>query len=326
MEQENKKAALRVSYVSIVVNVVLSVFKLVAGLVAASGAMISDAVHSASDVFSTFVVIAGVSMASSPADEEHPYGHDRLESIAAILLAAVLAVTGFGIGATGIEKIKLGMAGQLQAPGFLALIAAIVSIAVKEWMFHYTKRTAKKIRSDALMADAWHHRSDAFSSIGSLIGIGGAMLGWPILDPIAALVICVLILKAAADIARDAVSKVTDRSCDPETVAKIAETVQKEPGVLRLDSLKTRMFGSKIYVDVEVSADGNMSLYDSHHIAVHIHRHIEENFPEVKHCMVHMNPYMEGKEPHNRLKERAADEVQNETDAEKQQGEEQSEE
>ena len=289
MEQE-KKTAMRVSAVTIVWNVILSIFKLMAGVVGRSGAMISDAVHSASDVFSTIIVILGINIASRQSDDDHQYGHDRLECVAAILLAVVLFATGIGIGIGGINKIIEGTAGKDAIPGMIALIAAVASIVVKEAMFWYTRSAAKKINSGALMADAWHHRSDALSSVGALIGIGGARLGFPILDPIASVVICVFIVKAAYDIFKDAIDKMVDKSCDEETEEKMRQLIEKQKGVLKVDVLRTRLFGAKMYVDIEIAADGNITLREGHEIAQVVHDKVEEEFPLVKHCMVHVNP------------------------------------
>lgn len=291
---EEEKIAMKVSGVSIIVNIALSLFKLVAGIVAHSGAMISDAIHSASDVASTFIVIAGVKMAGKKSDEEHQYGHERLECVSSIILAGLLLVTGIGIGINGIEKIIDGTAGKdLLIPGKLALIAAVVSMAVKEWMFWYTRAAAKKINSGALMADAWHHRSDALSSIGAFIGILGARLGYPILDPVASVVICLFIAKAAVDIFKDAIDKMVDHACDEKTTEQIRDAIEKVEGVERIDVLRTRLFGSKIYVDIEIAADDNLTLKEGHSIAERVHHNIENTFPEVKHCMVHVNPVSE---------------------------------
>ncbi|MBQ9383354.1 MAG: cation transporter [Ruminiclostridium sp.] len=282
--------AMKVSVVSIIVNIVLSLLKLLAGLIASSGAMISDAVHSASDVFSTLVVIVGVRLAKKKPDKEHPYGHERMECVASIILAAVLAATGIGIGLSGIEKIASPDAEELAVPGLLALTAAVVSMIVKEVMFRYTKHAAKKINSGALMADAWHHRSDALSSVGAFAGILGARMGMPVLDPLASVIICVFIEKAAVDIFRDAVDKMVDRSCPDETVDGMKEVILGTQGVLGIDELKTRLFGSKIYVEVEILMDAGKTLVEAHDTAEEVHRAIEEAFPEVKHCMVHVNP------------------------------------
>lgn len=282
--------AMRVSTVSIIVNLALSLFKLIAGIVAHSGAMVSDAVHSASDVFSTFIVMIGVTISGKESDKEHPYGHERLECVASLLLAMVLALTGLGIGKTGVEKILGGEAAGLAVPGLLALIAAVSSVAVKEWMYWYTRAAAKKINSGALMADAWHHRSDALSSIGAFIGILGSRMGYPILDPIASLVICLFILKAAYDIFQDALAKMVDKACPEELVDRMREIILAQEGVEGIDDIKTRLFGAKMYVDVEISVDGDKTLRAAHEIANRVHDAIEDAFPEVKHCMVHENP------------------------------------
>ena len=289
-ETEFQTIANKVSFITIIGNVVLSVIKLLAGIVAHSGAMISDAVHSASDVFSTFVVIIDIKLASKEPDKEHPYGHERLECVAAIILAVVLLITGLGIGMDALNNIIKGNYNALQIPGTLALVAAIVSIVSKEGMYWYTRHYAKKIDSGALMADAWHHRSDAFSSIGALIGIGGAMLGFPVMDSIASLVIFVFIAKASTDIFKDAMDKMVDHSCDEETEKQIYDCIMKNENVKGIDLLQTRIFGNKIYVDVEIQADPSYTLQEAHDIAEVVHDGIEQDFPKVKHIMVHVNP------------------------------------
>ena len=231
-EDEFQRVANKVSFVTIIGNILLSVMKLIVGFIAHSNAMISDAIHSASDVFSTFVVIIGIKLASKKADKEHPYGHERLECVAAIVLSMVLFITGLGIGATALKNITSGDYNNIAVPGILALIAAIISIISKEAMYWYTRYNAKKIDSSALMADAWHHRSDAFSSIGALIGIAGARLGFPIMDSIASLIIFVFIIKAAYDIFKDAIDKMVDHACDDDTVNQIRECVMKHEDVL----------------------------------------------------------------------------------------------
>lgn len=285
------KIAMRVSTVSVAVNLLLSLFKLLAGMIGHSGAMISDAVHSASDVFSTFIVMIGVTVSGKKSDKEHPYGHERMECVASIILAVILAATGIGIGVNGIEKIAGGGGEAVAIPGVLALAAAVVSIVVKEWMYWYTRAAAKKVNSGALMADAWHHRSDALSSIGAFVGIFGARLGFPVLDPAASVVICVFIEKAAIDVFRDAMDKMVDKSCDEQLMENMRQLVYQERGVQAIDEIRTRMFGSKIYVDIEIAADETIPLKDAHQIAQNVHDVIERDFPEVKHCMVHVNPY-----------------------------------
>lgn len=288
--QDYEKTAIRVSTVSIVANFVLMIFKLLAGIIAHSGAMISDAIHSASDVFSTVVVIIGVKISGRKSDRDHPYGHERLECVAAIVLATILSVTGFGIGYTALRKIAAGDYASLAVPGTLALTAAVVSVLVKEGMYQYTKVNAKRIDSGALMADAWHHRSDALSSVGALIGIAGARLGFPIADPIASAVICIFIEKAALDIFMDAVNKMVDKACEDEVETEFKQCAAVQEGVMGVDLLHTRVFGNKIYVDIEIRVDGDKTLREAHGIAERVHDAIEKNFPKVKHIMVHVNP------------------------------------
>ena len=284
-----EKTAMKVSIVSVIWNLLLSVGKLFAGIFANSGAMISDAVHSASDVFSTIIVMIGVKISGKDSDNDHPYGHERLECVAAIILATVLAATGIGIGYGAVVKIMAGDY-NVEMPGILALVAAVVSIVVKELMFWYTRYYAKQIDSSALMADAWHHRSDSLSSIGALIGIIGARLGFGIMEPLASVVICIFIEKAAYDIFMDAVNKMVDKSCDDETMEKIKACAMNIPGVENIDLLRTRVFGNKIYVDMEIAADGNKTLDETHAVAERVHNAIEQEFPKVKHIMVHVNP------------------------------------
>jgi cation diffusion facilitator family transporter len=290
-----KNPAMRVSAVSIAVNIVLSLMKLLAGIIGKSSAMVSDAIHSASDVFSTLIVIAGIRMASKKADREHPYGHERMECVASIILSMLLAMVGLGIGVSGAKKIISGSYAELAIPGMLTLVAAVVSIAVKEWMFWYTRGVAKKINSGALMADAWHHRSDALSSVGSFVGILFSRIGFPVMDSVASVVISLCIIKAAYDIFKDGLDKMVDHSCDEATEADIRTTALAIPGVLGIDDLKTRLFGAKIYVDMEILVDGELTLRESHAIAEQVHNRIEQQFPDCKHCMIHVNPAEEKK-------------------------------
>lgn len=285
-----QKTAVKVSYVSIIGNLILSVFKLFAGITAHSGAMVSDSVHSASDVFSSFIVIIGVKISARSEDKEHPYGHERLECVSAVILAVVLFVTGLFIGADALKNITSGNFRTSGVPEILAMISAVVSIIAKELMYWYTRFYAEKFRSDSLMADAWHHRSDALSSIGALIGIAGARMGYPILEPLASLLICVFIVKASVEIFREAVDKMIDHSCDENTENLIRDCVMKQSGVENIDLLRTRIFGNRIYADIEISADGKISLNDAHSIAENVHSAVEMQFPEIKHIMVHVNP------------------------------------
>lgn len=289
--QEDKDLAMHVSWVSIAVNIVLTAAKLAAGILAHSNAMISDAVHSASDVFSTLVVMAGVTMSARQSDREHPFGHERMECVAALFLGIILFATGAGIGIGAVRDMFFRGGEAPGVPGMLALAAAVVSIAVKEWMYRYTKKTADRIHSGALMADAWHHRSDALSSVGAFVGICGARLGAPFMDPAASFVICIFIGKAALDILKDSLDKMVDRACDEDTSESIRMAALQSEGVERIDGLKTRLFGPKMYVEIQIAVDKEMKLEEVHDIARNVHDKVEEKFPQVKHCLVQVNPF-----------------------------------
>lgn len=230
-------------------------------------------------------------MSNKAADDNHQYGHEKLESVVAVILAVALFATGISIGIEGIKKIISGEI--VTTPGFFALIAAAVTMLIKEILYHYTKKQANKINSSALLAFAWDHRSDALSSVGIFIGILGARNGFPILDRIASVIICGFIVKASIEILKDSIDKLVDKSCDKETIKRMEQIISTQEGVLSVDLVKTRLFGNKIYVDVEFSADGSQTLSQAHEIASKIHDKIESEFPLVKHCMVHVNPYNE---------------------------------
>ena len=290
MNKSNEQIAMRTGRNSIIINVFLSAFKLFAGIFANSAAMVSDAVHSITDLFSTVVALIGVKLANQQADKEHQYGHERLESVATLILAGLVLTVGMGIGWAGVQRIIAGDFDALAVPGVLALIAAIVSIAVKEGVYWYVRAAAKKIDSTALLADAWHSRADGLSSIGSFIGIAGAMAGFPVLDSVAAVVISLFILKTAVSIGLDAIKRMTDRACDDNVVEEMRETILAQASVEGIDLLKTRLFGSRIYVDVEISVEGSITLHQAHQIAHNVHDAIEAKFEKVKHCTVHVNP------------------------------------
>lgn len=293
-EEEAKRIVDQTAAVGVFGNVILSVFKLFAGIFGHSAAMISDAVHSFSDVFATLIAYIGRRLADKPADKEHPYGHERFECIASIILAVILIVTAVRIGTSCAQAIMDKSYLTMKAPGLIALIAAIVSIVTKEGMFWYTIYQAKRIGSSAFRADAWHHRSDAMSSVGALIGIGAARMGYPVMDQIAGLIIAFVILVVAAEIIRDAVDNMLDHSADPEFVdamrRNILEHAREEGYELTVDSLITRKFGDRIFVDLEIGLDGNMRLKDAHDIAEEVHKYIEGKYRNVKHVMVHTNP------------------------------------
>lgn len=286
-DKKRLEIANKVSFITLITNIVLAVIKVIAGVIANSNAMLADGVHTVSDVGTTVAVIIGMKFSTKPDDEEHPYGHEKIEAIIAKLLSAILFLTAIGIGYSGIKTI---INGDYSRPGILAVIAAVISIISKEIMYRYTVTAAEKINSGALKADAWHHRSDAFSSIGTLIGIGGAMLGFKILDPIASIVVCILIIKVAVSIYIQSVNQLIDRSADAETIKNIKTNIINIDGVLNVDSIKTRMHGNKYYVDVEIVVDRDLTVGQGHEIAQNVHDSIEKNFEGVKHCMVHVNP------------------------------------
>ena len=291
----NDTIAKKVSITTIIGNIILSIIKFIAGFLGKSGAMISDAVHTLSDVFTTLIAYVGIKISSIKEDDNHRYGHERLECIASLILSFILFITGFEIGIEGIKILLRNQYDTMQTPTLLAVVAAIISIIVKEIMFQYTIKCAKKIKSDALKADAWHHRSDALSSLGALIGIVLAINGYKIFDPIASVIIAILIIKVAVEIFIEATDKLVDKSCDDEKVEEIKNIVLKQKGVLGIDDIKTRIFANKIYVDIEIALDGNKTLNETHKIAEKVHDKVEKEFSDIKHIMVHVNPYEERK-------------------------------
>ena len=280
------------SLMGILGNVALAAFKLTAGIIGKSGAMVSDAAHSLSDVVATLIAYIGVRLSRQEEDANHPYGHERLECVASLILSLILAGTGIGVGYSGIRKLFL-VHETPEIPTLLPLIAAVVSIVVKEGMFRYTMYYARKLDSSAFKADAWHHRSDAMSSVGAFAGIGLARLGFPIMDPIAGLVIAVLILKVAYDIFKDAIAKMLDTSVGKDFERSVRKFIEEQPDVRHIDVLRTRQFGNRIYVDLEIAVRRDMSLVEAHNIAENVHRNVEKEFPNVKHIMRHVNPERE---------------------------------
>ena len=289
MKKLIKNEGIRVSVITIIINFILFLFKIIAGIVGHSNAMISDSIHSLSDVLTTIVVIFGLIMASKEADDSHPYGHERIECVFAIILSFFLLLTGVYIGYIGAQNIVRSNT-DIVVPTLLPLIAALVSIIVKEFMYHYTKRCAKKLKSSSMEADAWHHRSDALSSVGSFLGILGAKLGYPILDPICSVVICIIIIKSAIEIFKEAITQMLDTSCDIKTKNEIMDLIKSSKNIVDITDMKTRMFGSRIYIEVEVSIDGDISLRKANKIINEIHDKIENEYSNVKHCNIHVIP------------------------------------
>lgn len=288
MEERRLQIGLKVSINTIIGNMLLSIVKIVCGIIATSAAMIADGIHSMSDVFTTVGVIVGLKLSSKKADKKHPYGHERIESITALFLSIILFVVAIGIGYSGIKNI---VTNNYTTPGTLAIAAAILSIVSKEAMYFYTMKYAKKINSTSLEADAWHHRSDSLSSIGALIGIIGARMGYRILDPLVAIVICIIIIKVSYDICKQSIDQLIDASASDEKIKVMTSKIMDVNGVIKIDNLKTRKYASKLYVDVEISVDSDISVEEGHNIAMKVHKSIEED-KQVKHCMVHVNPYL----------------------------------
>jgi len=291
MNKTNEQRAMQASITTIIGDVFLVAFKLVAGIVGHSAAMLADAIHSLSDMVTTIVVMVGVKMANRAEDKDHPYGHERFESVATIILSLVLLATGAGIGWAGVQQVmNWDSYATPTIPGIIGLVAAVTTIVVKEGMYWYKRRVAKQIDSSALMADAWHHRTDSLSSVGSFAGILLARSGFPIFDPLAAILISLFIIKAAFDVFRDAMGKMTDKSADEETEHAMREIILAHEPVLEIDLLKTRIFGDKIYMDLEIQLDGNITLREAHETGEAVHDALEAEFAKLKHCMVHINP------------------------------------
>lgn len=285
--EERTSIGVEVSKNTIGVNAVLGAIKVIAGIIASSNAMIADGIHSFSDVITTIGVIIGLKLSGKPDDKCHPYGHEKMESISSLFLAIMLFAVAIMIGYSGVKSIILG---QIKNPGILAVWAAILSIVVKEWMYFYTMKYAKKINSSSLKADAWHHRSDSLSSIGALVGIIGARMGWPVLDSVAAIIICIVIIKVAYDVLKQSINQLIDASADEEIISDINEKINNIEGIRHIDSVKTRQHANRVYVDVEVSVDSKLTVEEGHEIAMNIHEDVEKN-ENIKHCMVHINPY-----------------------------------
>lgn len=273
-------------------NFILLVMKIIAGILGKSTALISDAVNSAGDVGTAFFVMITGKYSRKENDDDHQYGHEKYESMVSVFLGVALIITAIEIAKAAIKTIYdyIALGVPIEEPTYLALIAAVLTIVIKEGMYHFTKRASKKANAPSLDAMAWDHRSDELSAFGVVIGIGGAMLGIVVLEPIASLVICLFILIVAIKIIKVGVSQVVDQAADAQTIDSIKEVVNSQAGVLAIDDLKTRIFGAKLYVDIEISVNPEISLQLAHEIAEKLHDEIELKIKNVKHCMVHVNP------------------------------------
>lgn len=284
----------RVTLVGSVVNLLLLVFKFVAGIVGHSAAMMADAVHSLSDFVTDIIVLVFVRISSKPEDEGHDYGHGKYETLATAIIGIILALVGFGIFWNGAMSIWQFLKGEsLPEPGMLALVAALVSIVMKELLYQYTVFRGKALNSQAVVANAWHHRSDALSSIGTAIGIGGAILlgsSWRVLDPIAAVVVSVFIMKVAVQLLIPCLDELLEKSLPAEVENKIMETILSFPGVSSPHHLRTRRIGSNYAIEVHVRMDGHISLEEAHHTATQIEQKLKELFGKKTHVGIHVEP------------------------------------
>lgn len=296
--KDSKHSIYRYGFISILADSVLTLGKIIAGILAASNSLISDGVHSASDVISTIIVLIGTKVSRKEADKEHPFGHERVESIASIILAMILVGTAFLLGFKGIKAIVEFAQGHVPSEKgfvFLALGFAIASIVVKFIMFLYAYIVAKKAKSTSLKADAFHHLSDSLSSIGSVLGCIGIMVGgaWYILDPIASLLIALLIIKVAIDIAREAFNQVIDKKAPEEFENKVKDIINNHEGVKNINSLRTRCFGNKYCAEIAIAVDASLSVKQGHDIATSVHDDLEKHLDDLKHCAIHIEPYNE---------------------------------
>ncbi|WP_440426112.1 cation diffusion facilitator family transporter [Prevotella sp.] len=292
--KEREKKIYRVTLMGSVVNVILLVFKFIAGILGGSAAMIADAVHSLSDFLTDIIVIAFVRISSKPEDEDHDYGHGKYETLATSIIGLALLMVGLYIFYNGARQIWDVMHGaEIEQPGLVALIAAIVSILLKEWTYRFTVSVGKKVESPAVIANAWHHRSDALSSIGTAIGIGGAILlgkGWAVLDPVAALVVSVFIVKTALGLLSTSSGELLEKSLPKEVEKEIVDIVESEPEVSEVHHLCTRRIGNNIAIEMHIRMPGEISLKDSHTRASDIERKLRQHFGEHTHINLHVEP------------------------------------
>lgn len=294
MSDERTKKIYRVTILGMFVNIILFAFKLVAGIIGRSGAMIADAVHSASDFATDIVVLAFVRISSKPRDDDHKWGHGKYETLASLIIGVALFAVGIEIFVDSAEKIAAVLSGEvIPRPGVIAIIAAAVSIVAKEALYQYTVRVGRKIDSPSVVANAWHHRSDALSSIGALFGIGMAyFLGekWRIADPIAAIVVAALIVKVAYDLCRTALAELLEKSLSHDVEEEILAIISATPNVYKPHNLRTRRIGSNIAIEVHIRVDGSMTVQDSHEISREIEHSLRARFGERTAVAIHVEP------------------------------------
>lgn len=289
-----EKEIYKVTLVGIAGNTLLTVFKFVAGILGNSAAMIADATHSLSDFLTDVVVLVFVSISAKPQDQSHDYGHGKFETMASFLIALALIVAALGIMVSGVQKLAMWWNGeQLQVPGWIAFGAALMSIIIKELLYQYTVRRGKQLDSQVVIANAWHHRSDALSSIGAAIGIGGAILlgnRWAMLDPLASIIVGLMLVKVAWELLQTSVGELTECSLPEETEQEILHIIQSFPDVQQPHNLRTRRIGNRIAIEVHVRMDGNLPLHTVHERATTIERKLKEQFGAKTHVTLHMEP------------------------------------
>lgn len=294
MEQERKKEVYRVTLVGTVVNMVLVVAKFVAGIVGHSGAMIADAVHSLSDFVTDIIVFVMVGVSSKPQDADHNYGHGKYETLATAVIGLALMLAGLGICYTGFSAVVAVIKGEiLPAPGYVALAAALISIVSKELLFRYTIKAGKRVNSQAVVANAWHHRSDALSSIATAVGIGGAILlgnQWRVLDPIAAIMVSVFIIKVAYDLMKPCIDELLEKSLPKDVENEILNIIASFEQVSSPHNLRTRRIGTRYAIELHIRMSGQLTLDEAHAVATQIERSIKSRFGQGTHVAVHMEP------------------------------------
>jgi len=292
-----EKEIYKVTLIGGAVNVLLLAFKFIAGIVGHSAAMIADAIHSLSDFATDVVVLVFVKISGKPQDKSHDYGHGKYETLATTLIGVALLAVGIGIGYNGVVKVIDWFHGeQLEAPGMLAFWAAIVSIVLKELTYQYTVRQGRKLNSPAVEANAWHHRSDALSSIGTAVGIGGAVLlsdRWTVLDPAASVIVSIFIIKVSLDLLKNGLGELTERSLPDDVEEEIVGVVASFDGVVEPHDLRTRRIGSHYAMEMHILMDGNISLHAAHDTADAIENALKERFGEKTHVAIHIEPVNE---------------------------------
>lgn len=291
---DRQKETYRVTIAGSIINILLLAFKFAAGILGHSAAMIADAIHSLTDFVTDAIVLIFVRLGSKPTDHDHDYGHGKYETLASAIIGVSLLVVGMMICYSGVTKTYHAMCGEpLQQPGFIALVAAVASVVLKEWAYRFTVRVGRRCHSEAVVANAWHHRSDALSSVGTTVGIGGAIIlgeKWAVLDPLTAIVVSFFIMKAAWSVLSKAVDELTDGSLPKETEDEIESIVSEDKEVSVVHNLCTRRIGNRIAIEMHVRMPGETSLYVAHHHATEIEKRLKQRFGADTHISIHLEP------------------------------------